>query len=63
MKIEVELDKKHLVASLLTVAEACSQSDDPQANMMNGFIEQTARELWKDLPRDYKHAVELEASE
>lgn len=29
--MEVEVDKYHLVASLLTVAGACSQSGNPEA--------------------------------
>lgn len=61
--IEVELDKYHLVASLLTVAGACSQSEDLEANKMGKLIKKTAKELWTDLPKDYQHAVELEVNE
>lgn len=60
MKIEVELDKHHLIASLLTVTAACSKSDDPETNKAGEFVKQTARELWEELPKDYRHMVELE---
>ncbi|BCX29512.1 hypothetical protein LTWDN19_00790 [Latilactobacillus curvatus] len=60
MKIEVELDKYHLIASLLTVAAACAKSDDPETNKTGEFVKQTARELWEELPKDYRHTVELE---
>lgn len=58
--IEVELDKYHLVASLLTVADACSQSGNPEAKNMGKPIEEIARDLWVGLPQDYRHSVELE---
>ncbi|ASN59816.1 hypothetical protein CG419_03890 [Latilactobacillus curvatus] len=60
MKIEVELDKYHLIASLLTVAAACAKSDDPETNKTGKFVEKTAREMWTELPKDYRHKVELE---
>lgn len=63
MQIEVELDKYHLVASLLTVAAACAKSEDPETTKTGGFLEKTAREMWTELPKDYRHTVELEASE
>ena len=58
--IEVELDKYHLVASLLTVADACSKSWNPEAKNMGKPIEEIARDLWVGLPQDYRHSVELE---
>lgn len=58
--IEVELDKYQLVASLLTVAGACSQSKNLEANKMGKPIEEIARDLWIGLPQDYRHSVELE---
>ncbi|WP_076645601.1 hypothetical protein [Latilactobacillus sakei] len=61
--MEVEVDKYHLVASLLTVAGACSQSEDSETNRMGKLIEKTATELWKELPQDYRHLVELDEVE
>ena len=58
--IEVELDKYHLVASLLTVADACSQHWNPEVKSMGNPIEEIARNLWVELPQHYRHSVELE---
>ncbi|VTU49695.1 hypothetical protein [Latilactobacillus sakei] len=62
-KIEVQLDKYHLVASLLTVAGACLQLEDLEANEMGKAIEKTATKLWQELPQDYRHLVELDEVE
>ncbi|WP_208422114.1 hypothetical protein [Latilactobacillus fragifolii] len=59
MKIEVELDKYHLIASLLTVAAACAESEDPETNKTGKFVEKTAYGLWTELPKDYQQAVRL----
>lgn len=61
-KIEVQLDKYHLVASLLTVAGACSQLEGLEANEMGKAIEKTAKGLWEELPQEYRHLVELEVA-
>lgn len=61
--IEVELDKYQLVASLLTVADACSQHWNPETKNMGKTIEKIARNLWVGLPQHYRHSVELEVKE
>lgn len=62
-KIEVELDKYHLVASVLTMADAYSQSEDPEDNKVGELIETNASTLWSELPKDYRHTVELDVLE